>query len=296
MRTRVIGCTVAIVLAAAACGASKASALEVVRGAASKTAAARTARIALTVELHNPGVAAGNATVSGTGVVDYGAKRGLLDMNIANAGRPVSTVKAVYTGTVLYMRIPQLATTLSGKSWLKLNYQQLASRAGVDIGNLGQLQSSDPTQGLEVLRGTSTDVRAVDHETVRGTSTTRYHGTVDLHLAAANATSAASRQGIERLIKLFGRSTIPVDVWIDGAGRLRRQEETLDLSKASVPGGAQTPASIILVVEYYDFGVPVHIVEPPADQVTDLGALMQSSSQTFSSSGTASGAVPATGR
>ena len=111
MRTRVIGCTVAIVLAAAACGASKASALEVVRGAASKTAAARTARIALAVELHNPGVAAGNANVSGTGVVDYGAKRGLLDMRIANAGRPVSTVKAVYTGTVLYMRIPQLATT-----------------------------------------------------------------------------------------------------------------------------------------------------------------------------------------
>src|SRR5437899_2534829 len=106
MRTKLIGCTVAIALAAAACGGSKASALEVVRGAASKTTAARTARTALTVEVRNAAAGGGNVTVSGTGLVDYAAKRGVLDMDLGGAGLSRGAkIKGIFAGTVVYMQI-----------------------------------------------------------------------------------------------------------------------------------------------------------------------------------------------
>jgi hypothetical protein len=51
-----------------------------------------------------------------------------------------------------------------------------------------------------------------------------------------------------------------VDVWIDGAGRLRRQRSTMRLQGHEITS----------TVDLYDFGARETVQPPPASQTTDL--------------------------
>ncbi len=72
-----------------------------------------------------------------------------------------------------------------------------------------------------------------------------------------------------------------MDVWVDGQGRVRKLRSRIDFLTVSVApsvvGPLSGPAeqvgsegSVAWTVEFYDFGVPVHVAIPPADQVTDF--------------------------
>jgi hypothetical protein len=62
--------------------------------------------------------------------------------------------------------------------------------------------------------------------------------------------------------------TIPVDVWVDGAGRVRR--ETMSFSYGKALRGAQ----MAMTMNFSDFGSPVTVTVPPADQVQDVTSLI----------------------
>ena len=80
---------------------------------------------------------------------------------------------------------------------------------------------------------------------------------------------------MRQIIAMQGTSTQPVDVWVDKQGRVRRLSETVDMTHAAPPTpGATLPSSIALTLEYYDFGTPVRVEIPPADQTTDLGPML----------------------
>ena len=92
-----------------------------------------------------------------------------------------------------------------------------------DLASLSQGQN-DPTAQLEYLRGIS-DAEEVGTEQVAGVETTHYSGTVDLDAAydrLPDDTRGELKQAIAQARKQFGHGAMPVDVWVDGDGLLRR--------------------------------------------------------------------------
>jgi hypothetical protein len=102
-------------------------------------------------------------------------------------------------------------------------------------GGADDLAQVDPRRLLEQLQHEAREVSVVGKETVQGVETTRYH--------------------------LVDSDGAPMEVWVDGDGLVRRM-------KAVDSPGAADEARI--TVEFSDFGAPVDIEPPPADEVDEL--------------------------
>jgi hypothetical protein len=255
----------------ASCG-SGTTTLQVVTGAAVKTTAGRTARVAETVVI-TPGSssAATPPPFVANGAMDFAARRARLSITVLG-----QDVTVIVDGTTIYENVPLLTGQLGGKPWLKIDLNEIGQAAGINgLGNLAQAQSSDPSQFLSYLRGVSGAITTVGHESVRGTATTHYRAVVDL-TKAAGSSSPDVQKTIQQLGKVLGATTFPIDVWIDSAGRVRRQHQVFDYSHASFPNipTSALPKSADITVEYFDFGVAVSAPLPPADQVTDLSQIL----------------------
>ncbi|MEZ5098741.1 MAG: hypothetical protein R3C15_02830 [Thermoleophilia bacterium] len=246
--------------------------------AVDKAAEAGSARIALTSTIGTP---QGDLTLTGEGAVDYASQTGVLTMDLSGAGGlglPIGTgedasIDIVYDPTAVYMRIPALGQALgSDRPWLKMDLASLAAAQGLGGGQLSQFGSSDPTKALEFLRGASDDFAEVGQEDVRGVAATHYRGTVSLD-RIPDTVPAEQRAALEQqlaVLKQSGVSSIPMDVWIDGEGRVVKLTQQLTLT----PAGTTEPQEASTTVELYDYGTDVSVEVPPADQVTDLTELL----------------------
>lgn len=235
----------------AACGSgSSANAADVVRQAPAKTAAAGSAKVAMTLTISSSGV---GGTVAGDGIVDLKNGLGAISLDLGSLGGSLANgkVETVLGPDGIFIKLPGAAP--ASRPWIKLDLSSLASQAGINLGSLGQLQSADPSRALEFLKGAAADMKKVGAEKLRGADTTHYRGTLDLQKAAASAPSASSA------VSALGTSNVPVDVWIDGAGRMRKMALTVPSGKAEF--------------EMYDFGTPVDVQEPLPSEVTDLASL-----------------------
>ncbi|MDP9387886.1 MAG: hypothetical protein M3Q48_08135, partial [Actinomycetota bacterium] len=215
----------------------------------------------------------------GEGAMDYSKGVGTFSMTLPPIGGvELGRIDAVLIGTVMYQRFPpELAKELGGKPWIKIDLAEIGKLVGVDIGALAQSQSSDPTQAMALLRGASSDVTVVGTENLRGEDTTHYKATLDPRKAAA-AAPEQQRKALEQVAEMYQGITIPADVWIDGANRLRKMNYVVDLSKLKLPPEAATSlpdGTMNLTMELFEFGVPVTADPPPADQVLDLIELIE---------------------
>jgi len=242
------------------------------------TAAAQTARIDLQMKMS--GDSMGSFDVTGEGVTDFGS--GNTDMTMRFDG-PIGMgmgdgfeIRGV-DGTV-YMRMPaalQIPLT-EDKPWIAVDVPSGSNSVSSPFA-LGS--QTDPTKALAYLEKVSDDVREVGSDQIRGVDTTHYAATIDLG-RAIDATNKELPAGLDdnmdELAGLFGN--IPADVWIDTAGRLRRVNLRLDLSdmfRGLDPNGSTGADHVVITetLDLYDFGVPVNVVAPPADQVAHLPSL-----------------------
>jgi hypothetical protein len=115
-------------------------------------------------------------------------------------------------------------------------------------------------------------VKKVGTETVRGVETTHYHASIDLGKALDQADIPKSLRDAEKQFEKSndaGASTIPVDVFVDGDGYVRRI--SLDLENFLGDGagsGATSGPALTESIDLYDFGTPVNVQAPPPDQVS----------------------------
>jgi hypothetical protein len=199
---------------------------------------------------------------SGSGVFNTGGKRaGQLSMKVTASGRQIP-VDTIVTGDVFYMRSPVFAQAVTeGKQWIKLDLAALAEQRGIDLSSLLDA-SPTPTNALAYLAGAS-DVEKVGSESVQGAKATHYEVTVDLQRAASHANGSV-RKSLERVLSQSRIKTLPLDVWVDESGYIRR----VSYEERS---GRREPAQVTM--ELHDFGAPVSIKPPPSDAVVDLGQL-----------------------
>jgi hypothetical protein len=201
---------------------------------------------------------------NGSGVFNTGESRsGQLTMTVTAGGRQIP-VETIVTGNVLYMRSSVFAQTLTeGKQWIKVDLAELAKQRGTDLSSFLNA-SPTPTNALAYLAGAS-DVKKVGSESVQGTKTTHYEVTVDLQRAASRAKGTV-RASLERAISQSRLKTLPLDVWVDGSGYIRK------VNYEERAGGGQ-PAEVTM--ELHDFGTSVSIKPPPSGSVVDLMKTLQ---------------------
>lgn len=272
----------ALALVAAGCGSSSSSSsstpLELVSQAVSKTTKAQSAKFHL--ELTETVGPIGPLSITADGVSDTATHSATMTMDMSSLGQLAGTgagARGDWKGEVIvdganpkavveYMRLPAFSKLLPGaKPWLKLDLNELGKAQGVDFSQL--LQSAggqDPTQALQMLRSVG-DVKEAGKEQLDGVDTTRYSGTLDPRKLAGKLASG----GFGKIFKRMGTKRIPVTVWVDGDGYIRKLDESLTAQLPSV--GAM---DVRIVTTMSDFGTAVDVTPPPADQTTDLSELL----------------------
>lgn len=281
------------VLALVGCGAgtdvvptAQPISLEQLTSAASTSAEATSGRFSFSVEMSLPG-ADDPLALTGEGAFDAAAERSAMSLDLSSfaellGGLVVGTaapdapgfddpdawqIDVVQVGDDAYVRFPALADELpEGKSWVHGDYRGVTPQ-GVDVDELTRV---DPRELLRLLRAASGDVEVVGSEELRGAETTHYRATVD---PAKHATLAPGHERgdalVDELLKQTGLGDVPVDVWIDGTGLVRK----VTVAVTAKPAGGTGDAGASVSFELWGYGEPVAIEAPPASEVVDASAL-----------------------
>jgi len=249
----------------AACAGAPPDPLTAVRAAVAQTYGEGTARLAFTSSTGPPGTP--GTPVTGAGVVDLVAGNADTTVEVPLLGGGTRVLLAAGT---LYAQVPPTLTALvpGGRPWVSVALDRLTARTlGGSLAQLGGTPT-DPLAQVDALRGV-VEARAVGSEPVDGTPTTHYATVVDL-LATPAAADPARRPAVDRSVAEIGSNRLPVDVWVDDQGLLRRTAQTV--TAPDRPGRPATSTTVTLTLT--EHGLPVTVTPPPADQVTDLAALL----------------------
>jgi hypothetical protein len=173
-----------------------------------------------------------------------------------------ASVPVVFLNNVIYVKVPsqlsQFAQFTGNKPWVKFDLSKAGSAHGVDTLSAVQdgAQLIDPGNLTKSFTG-STDATKVGNETIDGTTTTHYKGTVTVKQALSGL-DAQTQQKLQPLYTKIGSQKIAFDLWADGQGLARKVN-----LKAATPKGESTSLSVV----YSSFGKSVTVNAPAASQV-----------------------------
>jgi hypothetical protein len=233
----------------------------VIANAAGATAGAGSARVATSVTVIGPGDL--KQSFGGDGEFDFDRRIGRLTLDLGDGTQGVSVTSStvVFVDSVVYYELPA-GLIPGGKRWLQIDLQSVANASSLDFGPLLQGSQADASQYLLWLTAVSPAVTKLGEGEVRGVPTTRYRALVDLVRLEEQAPPGREdewRAYVETLQGRLAVEAVPVEIWVDGDGLIRR----LHLEYAFTSEGSSTTVT----TELYDFGVQVDATAPPPGQV-----------------------------
>lgn len=204
-----------------------------------------------------------NLSITGHGLFDFTNKKGELTLNLPSlgSGKPATTFDIREIGTDLYLSSPSLSAIDGNKLWVHVNTSAYEQKLGQSDGPLGGFSTGDPSQVLGLLKNLTGNVTDVGTADINGTPTTEYQATIDL-IGTGSSTSSTILS--KQFAQALGLSNIPVDVWIDSAGRARQLKTSFSLFGLTV----------FALEGIGSFGTPVSVSAPPPDQTTDGTSLL----------------------
>ena len=195
-----------------------------------RTKGAKTARVSITM-------LGSGSSIDLDGVLGMATPRAEMTMRSGATGRQAIEDVRVIDGTVY---------ELAGEDWT-------VSPRGITPA----INTLDPSVYLAYLQGIGDDVEKSGSDMLRGSATTRYTATVDLPTALRRvATTLPAHLDLQKAVDTLGAIRIPVAVWLDGEGRVRKVELTMATTRGQHD-------SLKLTMELYDFGVAVNVQVPP---------------------------------
>ncbi|MCS0599657.1 hypothetical protein NX794_00135 [Streptomyces sp. LP11] len=228
-----------------------------VQDAYRRTTAAESARMTVSTEVTAEGR---TLTADGKGVADL--EDGTSKVTITSAG---TTVEQRVLDGVVYQKPTgkQRGSVPGGKIWTKIDLARLAKQ-----NRSGQSQVSDPAEPVRYLKGIdSDDVTRLGTQTLDGTRTTHYRVSVPVSALAQGDAGKA-----QELRRQLGKSSLPVELWLDDKGRLRQESVRLTLRplKQRTPGKENTAVTSTTMLRFTDFGTDVDVTAPPAKDTADV--------------------------
>jgi hypothetical protein len=214
----------------------------------------------------------GEQTFGGEGVFDFREQVGEMTLDLSGLRLPgTGSTRLVFDGYVVYYELGQ-DILLPGKRWLGIDLESLAVASALDLESLVQGTQADPSQLLLWLGAIGPEVVKVGEETVRGVETTHYRAVVDLERLESQPPAGREAEWsayVQALKARLGPDEVPVEIWLDGDGLLRRLRQEYWF------GGGGEAISTTITMELYDFGVEVDVERPPPDEVALIGDLIR---------------------
>ena len=255
-------------------GGGGGGALDPVAQAAETTTHVGGVQMSLQGSVTVPGLA-DQLTFSGQGSFNFKAHEGSLTLTMAGLPQSVTSqlggtslqMTELFKSSSIYMSSPLLSGKLPGGAhWMKLNLARVQQGIGLAPSSLTS-GGANPTQYLQFLKSAGAKSQIVGHETLRGVASTHYAAKVDL-LKAAEAQPGANRsqlrEAFQKLTSETGLQSLPVDVWVDAHGLVRKVSVALSMDAA----GQQVKTSV--QSEFYDFGPTQSITVPADSEVFDM--------------------------
>ncbi|MER7081234.1 hypothetical protein SAMN02982929_06550 [Saccharopolyspora kobensis] len=199
---------------------------------------------------------------AGTGPIAqlYASMKCEVDVEKTAMGCTGGPSEMVVTTDGIFMKSPQLAQ-LGGdpsKPWLKVPANDEMAQQFGELGKIGDFEAMLPA---------GSTITSTSEEQVDGKDTTRYEVTTDLQQASANA-SGAQQAGLKIMLD-SGVTELKQTVWVDSDGLPVKIDSTTPALKFQ---GQEIPESQ-LSMRYSDWGKPVQITVPPAEQVQDMPSI-----------------------
>jgi hypothetical protein len=196
--------------------------------------------------------------VSANGAMDFAHKVGTMTMTIPVNGQQY-TEQEIVDGSTVYVNIGGLGGGLAPtKPWVSENVGQL--------GNSGGLNTLDPTSMLQQLQTAGGTVTSLGQTKYDGTSVTEYAATLPASamMGEIGKLPSSLQQGVSGL----NLPDMHMNVYVTQDHLLK----ALSVPSYSVSFSGQT-MSMDMTLVLSNYGTPVNVTPPPADQVQPLSQL-----------------------
>lgn len=202
------------------------------------------------------------STINGDGTLRYDDAGPALQLTeqLSSGGSPPVQLGLVVLPDVAFVRPPPNSglTLPAGKTWVRIDPAS-TDPVSKQFGQLIQSirDNADPTRSFAQFGDAITIVDSAE-EQLEGSPAVRYRLRVDMAKAAANQSDVAIKQNLQQSVQ-SGLTALEYTLWLDGQNRLLRV-----LVDQPLP---QNQGTFTLDAHYRDWGRPMQIDQPPADQV-----------------------------
>jgi hypothetical protein len=181
----------------------------------------------------------------------------------------------MYIGGSVYESIAGLDQLVPGKSWISIDFGSLAtsSQSSSAFGT-----GSNPTATLRLLAEQGNTVVPLGPSSIDGTAVQGYSVTLSAQRIKSQLAHANLPSWISSALSQVDIESVTNDVYIDGSGLLRRYSVSLTESAPS-KGTITLDESL----DFSDYGAPVTVTAPPADQVMTFEQFLQAAEAAGSS-------------
>ncbi|HVA04175.1 MAG TPA: hypothetical protein VMU64_10545 [Acidimicrobiales bacterium] len=259
-RRLVTGMVAVVVLAAAgsviAVAAGGKTAEAAVIDSVNSTMAYRTAHITMNLSAREP---TGTITGTGTGGIDFTNNAMELRFTTDAATQQI-TIQAVYLGGSIYENIPGIDQLVPGKSWVSIDLSALGVSASQSTGSLGT--ADNPAAMLRLLTQEGNTVVPLGSSSIEGTPVQGYSVTLNSAAIEKQLADAKLPSWMTAALSHVDIGDTTVKVFVDGSGLLRRM--SIGLTETVSSSGT---VSVNESLDFSDYGSPVDVSAPPADQV-----------------------------
>jgi hypothetical protein len=190
-----------------------------------------------------------------------------------------------FFGLMTYSKGGQVAMfgARPAQPWVAMDYAKVAAAMCISLptsalGGLSEVGGAPPSDVLDALRVAGATLAQIGTDEVRGTATTHWKVTSP----QPSTTSTIPGCDHPQYNQAISVSYSDVEIWTDGQNRLRRVKKRMDESfndrglTVSSASSTEAPQHITVTstTDLYDFGIPVDIQVPPADQTYDVTAAL----------------------
>jgi Protein of unknown function (DUF2510) len=238
-----------------------AAASEAIAKAVTQSLNEQTADMSLDVQISAAGM---SEHVTGNGAFDFSARSGTITVNVPSGNEQI-TEQVIEDSSTVYVSIPsQFGQLLSGKSWVSVDASTFASGNDDGLGS-GFNGIEDPAALLHQLQSQGDPVDSLGPTTYDSTSVSGYSVTIPLSQLEKDLGQlpADDRQLASGLLP----SSITEKVYIDSNGLLRGVVVPISFSLAG------HTLSETVQMSYSNYGTPVSVTAPPANEVVTLQQL-----------------------
>lgn len=198
-------------------------------------------------------------SITGSGAFDFDANQGTMNVTVAG-----NATQVIVTKKTIYAKLPGVLGA-GAKPWASFSLNgPTASAGGFDQ----IVKLADPREALLRLK-LADGMSKVGTEKLRGVATTHFRGVVDLSDKSLAKLNEEDRAEAKTFRDQLGAPTHPIDLWLDGAGRVRRFEAALTGSSGDKPVTVKTH------IDLFDFGSKVTVKVPPPNLVRDISSLTE---------------------